>query len=219
MIAQALFAVLAGAASPLELTFVASAITTSGANITIPATAQIGDVAVLVDRASTNLSAPASVTPTGWTAVNNLTNTGTSQPRQNLSMKTLVSGDPGLAITGMNGGNNNSKLMLVFRPSKPATFAAQDVAGQATTAAPTNQTVNASSSVKTLIVFAAYGSGSAQSVSTKSFSPSADAEIASGTALYLAYKIYNSNPADVTVSMVDSGNSNLMQSFYVEATE
>ena len=47
-------------------------------------------------------------------------------------------------------------------------------------------------------------------------SPAKDGEVANGTTPYLAYKVYNSSPANVSVDMDDEGDGNTLQSCYIE---
>lgn len=122
---------------------------TSG--ITIPSTAQVGDLAVLYDFAvTTGTVAPTSVTPSGWTkiSVSDVSLTTTPAMRGTIHWKFLVSGDPGSTITGMAGGTTNDKIITIHRPSitgiapTSGVFASTPLtAGQASTLAPTNLTV------------------------------------------------------------------------------
>jgi hypothetical protein len=89
-------------------------------SITIPSTAQVGDLAVLYDFAvTTGTVAPTSVTPSGWTkiSVSDVSLTTTPAMRGTIHWKFLVSGDPGSTITGMAGGTTNDKIITIHRPS------------------------------------------------------------------------------------------------------
>lgn len=108
-------------ASIVNFAFVTSA-TTSTATIVIPATAAIGDVAILLDRAqASTAAAPAAVTPVGFTQQNTAANATTTGLRISSTYKVLVSGDPGATITGMTGTASQTKVILIFRPSAPIT--------------------------------------------------------------------------------------------------
>lgn len=108
------------------LTFVSSE-TSGGASITIPATAQEGDIAIIFDYAvnasTSGISVPSSVTPSGFTNFANVSSSYEVNPSFNIynniramvSHKLLVSGDAGTSVTGMNG-SGDSKVMIVFRP-------------------------------------------------------------------------------------------------------
>lgn len=112
---------LAGGGSVVDFTFVTSA-TASTATIVIPATAAIGDVAILLDRAqATTAAAPAAVTPTGFTQQNTAANATATGLRISSNYKILVAGDPGATITGMTGTASQTKILLIFRPDTPIT--------------------------------------------------------------------------------------------------
>lgn len=200
---------LASSSRPYALSFVASE-TSTASTITIPASAQEGDVAILYDVANSG-STPTSVTPTGWTSIRS---DAGSISRQNSSAKVLVAADAGASITGMSGTNWENKTLIVVRPNVPArSFVAAGANGETTSGTPANQTVTASAGSAPLIVVAGYTiSGS---FGTLTFSPTQDATVSNGSFQRLRYKIYNSAPADVTVGMSDAG-LNWMQSFYLQ---
>lgn len=202
---------LAANSRPYALSFVASA-TSESVGITIPASAQPGDVAILYDVASNSSSLPTSVTPSGWTAIRN--DAGTVS-RQNSSAKILVSGDAGSSVSGMNGGLWENKCLIVLRPNVPANaFTVAGANGEISTSAPANQTVTASAGATPLVVVAGYTVNN--SFGTVTFSPTQDATVSNTSGFQqLRYKIYNSAPADVTVGMTDGG-VNWMQSFYLQ---
>lgn len=192
-----------------SLSFVASA-TSASSTITIPATAQAGDVAILYDVANSG-STPTSVTPTGWTAVRSDSATFS---RQNSSAAILSASDAGATITGMTGSNWVNKSLIVVRPNIPATaIVAAGANGEITASTPTDQTVSASAGSIPLVVVAGYTVNG--TLGTLTFSPSQDATVSNGIFQRLRYKIYNSTPADVTVGMADGG-TNWMQSFYLQ---
>lgn len=93
---------------------------TTTTTITIPATAAIGDIVVLFDRATNNgLGAPAAVTPAGWTELSTFAvATSGGSFRSSILYKVLVAGDPGSTITGMNrlGAGGMTKMTTIFRP-------------------------------------------------------------------------------------------------------
>jgi hypothetical protein len=120
-------------------------------------------------------------------------------------------------------GLTNRKVLLVFRPNVPATaYTPQDAAGEVNDGNPSAQTVNASGGLAPLVVFGAYSErGSGGGVNPRTFtvggSAAKDGEVNSTSFCYLAWKIYNSSPADVVVDMDDEGAGNGLQSFYIEA--
>jgi len=189
--------------------------TSTASTITAPSGIQAGDLIVLLDKAANSfLTAPTAVTPTGFTNASNVTSAIT---RQMLSWKKADGTEGGTSITGMNGSANNTKIIYVFRGNIAATTVTPStVNGQATSAAPTNQNVAASGGTAPLVIVAGYGCASG-TIIARGFSPAKDGEIeqASTGDLWLAYKIYNSSPADVTISMGDFG-TNFLQSMYIQ---
>lgn len=199
------------------LSFVDSATVINSATITIPASAQAGDIAVLVDWAiNASAPSPSSVVPTGWTSI---VETNGSFPRIISSAKVLASGEPGSAVTGMNGSLGEAKTMLVFRGNRAiVAFTAYSTAGEITAGDPAAQVVTSSGGPTPVLVI---GSGTSTNPMTSqvSFSPSADGIVdnSSGGSRYQStgYKIYTASPADVTVDMADYGSINGLQSFYL----
>lgn len=199
----------------LTLSQVLSA-TSTGTTIAWPATLAAGDLAVLVDSADSTLDGvpPSTVVPSGFTSIVNTAN-GTSH-RQICSYKILTGSESG-SLSGMNGVDNDRKAMVIFRGSSPITSVSVGSAtGQQTTTNPTAQVPAASGGVAPLIVFGAYFATSA--VSPRNFTPAKDGEVNPSTNLYLAWKIYNSAPADVTIDMDDEGILNILQSFYLQVS-
>jgi hypothetical protein len=183
-----------------SFTFVSSASSNSN-NITIPATAQVGDVAVLFDMQLNT----GSVIPTGFTQIS--TNS-TTNFRINTSYKLLVAGDPGATISGMN--NTPRKVMAVFRPNSPIQTVSPVVLGnQNTTATPANQTL--SGGTAPTIYFAMYAK-SASTTPTRGWSVGTPTEISrvSTSGVYMKYLIYNTTPASTTISMTDAGTNGLV---------
>lgn len=93
---------------------------TTTTTITIPATAAVGDIVVLFDRATNSgLGAPNAVTPAGWTQLTTLAVSSSGGSfRSSILYKVLVAGDPGSTITGMNrlGAGGMTKMTTIFRP-------------------------------------------------------------------------------------------------------
>jgi hypothetical protein len=95
--------------------YVADETNSNSTTITIPATAQVGDLCVLYDVTAVN---DANVTPTGWTSI--ISNNDTFE--NNFSYRLLTSGEPGSSVTGQTGGQYSIKIMMVFRPSVAVTI-------------------------------------------------------------------------------------------------
>jgi len=185
-------------------------------SVTCPSV-QAGDLIVCLQRAR-GVTLPAAAQPSGFTIQ---ANASLTDCRQILSTKIAVGTEGGTSLSGMvsdAGAIGSMWICVTFRGVYPATTqTVQDVASQMTDAAPTNQTANASGSALPLVVFGAFGGGS---IGTISFTPAQDGSFsATGTfagVIELRYKIYNSSPADVTVTKNDSGTRNTLQSCYIE---
>lgn len=147
---------LGGAATEVSgvtsLSFVAS--TTSSlsqiSSLSIPGTAQAGDLAVLLSSASGGAKASAPVTPTNstWTAAYSLTfNAGSPElmsHRVYAAFKLLGSDT---SVNTVNGAENNYHTVLVFRPNSSATTASLlDAQTQSNAGGPFSVTATASSS-------------------------------------------------------------------------
>lgn len=191
------------------------------ASIAVPGTVVAGDLLVYYNMATTNTATiPTSVTPSGFTLIGSSSDSNTNGHRCNLSYKLAVGTEGGTNITGMNE-NTEHNVLFVFRGSRVITaVAAFDYEGHAGPGAGTAQVVSSGSGLAPLVVIAGYSDAdnSGGTVSTRGFSPDKDAEQSSNNMSYGAYKIYNSAPADVTVSKSDDGNVNNFQSCYITAT-
>lgn len=171
--------------------------------ITIPATAQAGDLVFLLDLTSKLFGTVTSVIPTGFTTLQALA-VGTNI-KFNTSYKVLVAGDPGSNITGMNDTYIN-KLMLVFRLTGGIT--AVNVAynqGHATTGNPTDYTAPAGT--PPYVVIAGLGGGTNNYVDWTSLTPERQGQL-SGSITRVAYWCFNAGEAtSVAEVMGDWGNN------------
>jgi hypothetical protein len=83
---------------------------------------QPGDLAVLFDFACQTGGYPTFVVPSGWTHAANIFG-GPVAPdvraRAIISYRVLTAGQPGVAVTGMNGNLRDRKIMMTFRMSRP----------------------------------------------------------------------------------------------------
>ena len=209
-----------GAAPPVLTTISVFGSATSTSNvIAFPASIIAGDLIVFVDRAS-NIAfggVPTDVTPTGFTRVGSSLS-GTSPVvvgyRQNAWYK-LAAGTESGNLTGMDGTGADHKAMYVFRGNVPAAMLTLgDADGTIENTNPASQSCTAGSGVAPLVVFGAYGSSGA--VDPRTFSTPKGGEINPSTLLYLAYKIYDSSPANTDIDMDDEGDMNALQSFYIQ---
>jgi len=207
-----------GGAALSSLSQAASA-TSTAATITGPAGILAGDLLVLWDTAESVGSVPTTVVPTGFAVISNLDN-GSSN-RTLLSAKIADGSEASAALTGMNGDSANRKSLYVFRGNTPiTTYVANDVGEETTTGDPTAQTCNASGGTVPLVVIGAYRALAA--IDPRTFtvggSPAKDGEINPATTSYLAYKIYNTAPADVVIDMDDEGARQFLVSCYLACT-
>jgi hypothetical protein len=111
-----------------------------------------------------------------------------------------------------------AKAIAVFRGSTAASsVTVASVNAEVSSGDPAAQTVTASAGTTPLVVIGAYSTIFA-SVDPRTFAPTKDGEIAVGTAAYLAYKLYNSTPADVSIDMDDEASDNALQSCYLQVS-
>jgi hypothetical protein len=173
----------------------------------MPNSAKAGDIAILFDTSTTVTD----TTPSGWTSVTKATTTGI---RQNISRKTLVSGDLGATITGMAG--TTRKVLLVFTPNAPVTtLTVSTPTTQATTLTPNNQSVNAGASPSTTPVIS-FWCGSSTGSPTVTLAGTTQVTSISTSGVRVAFRQWNQGetPANQTASMSDTG-TNAFQSFFI----
>lgn len=205
------------------ISFFASSVA-NAATITLASGIQAGDIIILWDHPISPTALPTLVVPTGFTQAGSIFNSVASGSgffsRGVISYKLANGGEGGSAITGMSSDSDQKKVAMVFRPNfTPTTLTSLSVNGEMTTGNPALQTVSSGSGAAPLIVFGFYGQ-TVNTISTRTFSPSEDAEITNGTATFFAkYKIYNGGASlsNHSVDMPDAGDLNALQSFYLEA--
>lgn len=175
------------------------------------------DVAMLFDFGYGSGSAPALVTPSGFTNFQNSTS-GATDCRLATCYKILDGSESGATLTGMNATTNNTKRLIIFRVNRGTWQAPTDLNIGNSTTVLTNQVVTPAAIPSVVLAF--YGSGDG-TVATRGFSgATADAELGSGRA-YLKYKIFQINDAtpNVTVSKsADADFKNGMASFTFNVT-
>ena len=203
------------ASSALGLAVAASS-TSLAQTITAPNGIQAGDLLVLTQYAATaGGPAPTAVTPTGFTNISSAADNG-NQARGMIDYKIATGSEGGASITGMNGSTDNAKVLVVYRKTPPiVAVTPTDIATEHTTGNPVSQTANASGGAAPLVVIAAFASNGF--VDPRTFSPAADGSVVSsnGVEIWQAWKIYNAEPADVTVDMDDEGAFNYLASCYL----
>jgi hypothetical protein len=177
---------------------------------TLPTGTAVGDYVILFDRSTTTTD----TIPSGWTSINKATTTGI---RTNISYKVMTDADiTAGSITGMAGIVR--KIMTTYRPNgKFNTFTVSTPGSQATTAAPTSQTLgmNGAVSGSAVVGFACYAATGA--ISSRGFSLSGSTEYTSGTTnLYVTAISFTTTQSKFssTITMTDSG-TNTLQSFYL----
>lgn len=200
--------------------FFASSTSASGSSVTLPAGIAAGDLIVVFNKAVAGFGGvPSTVVPTGFTSIINTSASGSpagNDARCIASYKLANGSEGGSSVAGMSG----SFIALIFRPNFTASaITPKSTAGEITSGNPALQTVTSGTGTVPLIVFGFYGQ-SINSITTRTFSPAADAEVAAGSNLTFAkYKIYNAgaSSSNHSVDMNDDGDFNMLQSFYLEA--
>ncbi len=180
------------------LVFVTSA-AIDATTIAIPSSAAEGDLAVLLDVATSAIH-PTIVTPSGWTSISSRS-TSWQFYAFNLSYKVLSASDPGATITGMSGTTYALKQMLIFRAS-PAGITATivNVGNEGTSGNPSAQTIPIQTPYPYLVIGASAGTSSHSSWASAWY----DTDFLLSST-HLAYKLFNDNGASVSVDCGDSG--------------
>jgi hypothetical protein len=194
----------------------------NSSTITLPSGILLGDLIVIADAADGNTT-PSAVTPTNFTAA--VASTTATGIRMCLSYKLADGTEGGTVITGMagNGGGSAVKVCFVFRGNQPATaVTTNSPVSEGTGNNPSAKNITSGSAILPLVVIGAYtatvGSGG---VNPRAMVPAKDGElegVGNGSGfdhdLWMAYKIYNSSPADVAIDMEDE-NFNIIMGCYL----
>jgi hypothetical protein len=201
--------------APLTLSYINSGVASSN-TISIPASAAIGDLAILFEYAVGGID-PTQGTPSGYTLVKRVPGGGGQAGSQCFyRVLTAASGSVSTGTT-LAGGEINT-LMFIYRPSKAITSVTPSTwNGQITVGNPNSQTVDPSALTVASLVLALAGSfSSAFTFSTAS--PAFDATLTndSGSGYAIAgRKLYNTSPASHSIDMADVGTSNILISGYL----
>lgn len=196
---------------PIKTMAIVNYATSSAATITIPATAQAGDLAVLYDLALNIASYPTLVTPSGWTTILDLQ--GNNNASSILSYKILEAGDPGATITGMDGNSADAKSLAVFRATPSlAGVTVLESAEQYTSGNPTAQ-VKTAQSAYPYLVYGVCGGVSG----LPSWVAWADATGSHGYQRY-GWKFFNDSGASCSVDCGDSGTGTFLKSCILMVT-
>jgi hypothetical protein len=180
----------------------------NASTITSPSGISAGDLIVLFDWAVAG-SLPAYVIPEGFTEIADLSTGGY---RGIISYKVSDGSDSSQSFTGMSGTAANKK-MAVFG-SDFDNISIGGVNTQITGGVPEPQTIPSGSVTPPVLCLAFYGIYLIGSIDPRGFDPSGT-ELG-GTNQYIVYKIYNSSPSDILVSMADESYVNLLASCYVQ---
>ena len=183
------------------MAFQASA-TSTAATVTCP-TVQLGDVGVMFDFArDTGATIPSQVLPSGFTLIKTDTYLTSSGYRGTVSRKIFDGTESGSSLTGQDGSSSDNKVLLVFRPSAPATSIGSSTwLGELDTANPAAQLIAASGQQVPLIRLAAAGIAAGTSVFAAG---TFDATVATSSGdLLVGYAVQNSAGSDDTVDMDD----------------
>jgi len=206
--------------------------TSTSSSITVPASVQQGDLLVLADWADNDdgTTIPTDVVPSGWTGV---AEEGASSnvvdpyaARFRLSAKIAGPSDASASVTGMND-DQELKIIVVFRPSRALASisplgAVGVMSGESNPSGDDIAALGGSAPLVVIGAFAALGSAGAPNLSSRSLSASdgeQTAVIVAETAprMYLAWKIYNTAPANVSIDIGDEGFLNTYAGAYIEA--
>lgn len=177
------------------------------ANITISASAAIGDIAVLLDMGWSS-SSQASVVPSGWTTISNTTAKFIMAGRGILTYRVLTSGNPGSSVTGMTATYSLGKQMMIFRPTSPiSSLTVADLGEEGVgSGTPADQVVGINP-----LSYIVIGGGGSYSDAIVWDSTWYTTSIGIATQK-LAYKIFNSGPASTSIGTTTSATANILQS-------
>ncbi len=181
--------------------------TSTTSSITAPASILAGDLLFILSR-GTSASAPALVTPSGFTVIpnTNLTLFGS----RTASFYKLATGTEGGTSLSVISATQMTSIMMVFRRSVAATTLTPSTwTGQFLSGTPSNQTV--SGGTATLVVIGAlYSSGGTLSMTD---SPAFDATVVNGTVASVGYRLLNSGTTSDTISTTVTGSSYLASGY------
>lgn len=205
---------------PSRTAIVAADVATgAGGQITIPATAQAGDLAVLVDTINSNA---ALVVPSGFTSVKQESFIGGANIRVGTSRKILTASDPGAVITATNAFTSRRRIVIFRAPFLITSVTASTWNGEGTDGDFTPQTVSVGSATEPFIVIGLVSSitGVASfSTETPAFVTQYD-DTGSSPYLVTGVTVYNPSdtPANQDIDAGDLGNGQVMMSGYIEVS-
>lgn len=190
-----------------------------GETVVVPSSVIAGDLLVLVDHDISSGAEPTLVVPSGFNTFLDYggdVNASGFFSRLVASYKIAAASDAGATLTGLEGEDDSSgKVLVVYRGNVPITgVSATDSGGTNTNGNPGAVSVNASGAATPVLVIGAYGSGGG--INPRTMSPAKDGEVGdASTTCWQAWKIYNADPANVSVDMDDEGNLNTVAGGYL----
>lgn len=172
--------------------------TSTGATITIPSAARAGDLCIIADFAAGG-GVPASVTPSGFSAIGTELTAAFGNVKNIVSRKTLDGSEPGNAVTGMDGASSDSKIAMIFRPRQGTWSAPTETGSQSAAGTISNQTIGSATAP-----YIALGIWGGNVLPARGFSVTHDGEVTFGS-IAIRWKAFNDSPAAVTLTC-DSGS-------------
>lgn len=188
---------------------------------TIAAAPVAGELLILLDYAYKDVIASGGVSyvlPAGFVELVTSFVTGGTNYYGRLVLSAKISDGTETSIVGMNptGSFSARKILKRFAGDVPINAITISAAlEQGTSGNPAPQDILAGAATPPVLLLAAHCS--AYAVSPRTWAPAKDGEAAStSSTCYLAWKIYDSSPADHSVDMDDEGRPNTLASLFIE---
>lgn len=172
----------------------------------------VDEIVVVMHAAYDSFNTPSSLIPSGWSSCgSSFATSATLGGRMTCAGRRVKSSDT--STVNFSGSGNSKDFIVGLRFTPPPSAVIEQINSQVSTGNPTSQTKSVSTETDPLVVLGAYTimrNSSTNLMLTDTFSPSADGDIdvaVSGSTIRsrLAYKIYNSSPANVTIDLDDDG--------------
>jgi hypothetical protein len=175
-----------------------------------------GDLGIYIDG-SLGSSIPSSVIPSGFTNIFDQSHDTGAAVKLMVSYK-ILTGSEG-TVAGMVDVPDESKIGLVFRPSKPISTVTRSTVTsfEFTGGNPSAQTIDPTTEFNPTIVLGMVKSYGAIAASFSTFSPTADTQApsaASSPLMVVGFKLYNNSPQSHTIDANDLGTT-LLSSMYL----
>lgn len=210
--------------NPLDLSPIASASST-GATITVPATAQAGDLAVLAEGYYSDNDGITDPIPAGWLVAREVQGSHSiGYAGERVLYKKLEAADVGATITGLAIVNNgfHLKMMRVFRPvaGEIGVISKNTWSAQMTTGNPAVQNHDPSSEPGAVLFFAAGFADSGGTTNVDLIGTFDAEEFHANKSLVIAYTFHKASEAKppISVDMIDEGNATVLVSGYLTFT-